>query len=376
MTPFLKSSVLSDNDLTVTMLLDNAVLGNDLDCQNCDLRNIALMLPPPTNLVGIDDPRLSGAREVPDGSVTNDSVNATAGIAQSKLNLDGVIPADWLATGPLSFASDRKAAQGDLVEHVANRGASDGYAALDADGKVVSVVFDDGPATGSVNSVGMTVPDPLFITGSPITGSGTFHVNWKQCPHNAWFGSDGTLDFQHHEFIYPFYVTDHIEGGLLGGQPCSKFTTGTFARARLPEVKHGAIHNRGVLPAPGATGPTMYFGRDTLWHHFVVNDPALVYQPGMENPTITLDWWEIRKAHITIRCLTKGANLFYRVTAEGHVQGAFKEVLHDDTPDDPHITLQVNEHDFIEAYAAKPGYTNSDIEEWEVITPITDLELS
>ena len=373
----MRSFLQSSDDLSVGIVLDNAVLGNDLDCQNFDLRNVALMLPPPANLVGIDDPRLSGPRAVPDGSVTDESVNATAGIVQSKLNLNGVIPAAWLAN-VLSSASDRLAAKGNLTEHAANKDAINGYAGLDADGKATTVGFTAGAATGNVTSIGMIVPDPFFMTGSPIVGSGTLTADWKACPHNAWFGSDGTLDFQHHEFIYPFYVTDHIESNLLGGQPASKFTSGTFARARLPQAKwvaSGSLHNRGVIPDPG-TGPAdMYLGRDMTWRHFVVNDPALVYQPVVDDVTIVLDWWEPGKAHITIRSLVKGSVLFYRVTAEGDTHLGFHEAIHEDTPDDIHITLAVNEHDFIEAYASKAGYTNSDIEEWEVITPITDLEL-
>ena len=146
----------------------------------------------------------------------------------------------------------------------------------------------------------------------------------------------------------------------------------------------GTGHAKGMVPDPGETSPNNYLGRDMQWHHFVVNDPALAHQPHVPDVTIVLDWWEAHepttndpslvKAHVTIRTLLKDAHLFYRVTPQHVIHpDDFQEVLHDKTPDDPHITLEVNEFDFIEAYSAKQGYTNSDIEQWRVMTPISDL---
>ena len=361
----------------MTPILENAGLTSDLDCQNYSLKNIRLMTPVPENLVAINDPRLTGGRMVPDGSVTDDSVNATAAIDQSKLSLNGVIPPSWV-TGVALIGHTPKAAAGNLAEFQSRKNVANGYAGLDSVGKVAAPHFAAGPATGSLTQIGIAVPDPYTVTPANISSSGTFAVHWKTAPANMWFGSDGTLDFQHHEFIYPFYVTGDIEGGLLGGVPCSKFVSGAFPVARWPLAKYGSVHNQGMVPDPGSTGAAnMYLARDMTYKNFVVNDPAVVYQPRISNPTIVLDDWDRAGAvDITIRTRQKGAFLFYRVTPQGSSPGSFKEVLHGSTPDDIHITLTVNEHAFIEAYAAKQGYINSDIEEWTVITPLTDLGLS
>ena len=368
----------------MTPILENAELTSDLDCQNYSLKNVGAMIPAPGNLVSIDDPRLTGGRMVPDGSVTNDSVNATAGITQDKLALNGVIPPSWV-TGVALLGHTPKAADGSLAEFQSRKGAPNGYAALDSNSKVAAPHFAAGPATGTLTQIGMVVPDPYTVTPASISSSGTFAVHWKTAPANMWFGSDGTLDFQHHEFIYPFYVTGDLEGGLTGGLPCSKFTSGVFpVVSRWPvaqrgTVDNGHIHHQGMVPDPGATGAgNMYLARDMSYKHFVVNDPAVVYMPTIPNPTIVLDDWDLPglTVAITIRTRLKGAFLFYRRTPQGSAPGSFKQALHPATPDDIHITLKVNEHDFIEAYAAKQGYINSDIEEWTVITPLTDLGLS
>jgi len=368
----------------MTPVLENAVLANNLDCQNYDLKNVGMVTPVPDNLVGIDDPRLDGGRPPAPGSVTDDSVNASAAIDQSKLAFLGTMPGTWLVYSPLLDPEilSTRAVGGSAAEFLSRKGANNGYAALDANGKIPVAHFTPGDAIGALTDIGMTVRPPLNVQPGHITTSGTFAIHWTAPTSRGWFGSDGTFDPQHHEFIYPFFVNQAFNAGMFS-LPCSKFTAGTIPLARLPIVKPPGVTGGpapGLVPDPGANGsPLNYLGRDTLWHHFTITNPALAMQPKVPDVTIVLDWWEAHtpttadpslvKAHVTIRTLLKDAHLFYRINNADD----FTEALHDKTPDDPHITLEVNEFDFIEAYAAKQGYNNSDIEEWTVFTPISDL---
>jgi hypothetical protein len=374
----------------MTPILENAVLANDLDCQNFSIRNVGLMIPVPDNLVAIDDPRLTEGRPPVDGSVTDGSVNAAAAIDQSKINFNGVIPPPWLTDG-LVFISDAPvAARGNKAELLSRKGAHNGYAALDSGGKIPVAHFTPGDAVGSISSIGITIKPPLHVTPAQITSSGTFVFTWDHPTRSAWFGSDGTIDPQHHEFIYPFFVPYRFNPGMFS-LPCSKFTGGQFPHRFFPVALGKGVppvppstSRKGYVPDPGAAGPTMYLGRDMNWHHFVVNDPNAVHQPQVPDVTIVLDWWEkheptdddpaLVKAHVTIRTLMKDAHLFYRVIPQHVIHpDPFQEALYPDTPDDPHITIEVDEFETIEAYAAKQGYNNSDIETWTVMTPISDL---
>jgi hypothetical protein len=379
----------------MTPILENAFLSSDLDCQNFDIKNVGLLDPVPEGLVEIDDVRLKGGRNPPAGSVTNDSVNATAAIDQSKLNLNGPVPDSFFYAG--GDVEKRKAAKGELAEFVSRKGAPNGYAALDADGKVAPSAFTPGDAVGSITSIGMRFKNiwsrnPMTVHPQTITTSGIFNVTWLSPTVRCWFGSDGTLDPQHHEFTYPFFVTHTIEVNMVS-IPASKFNAGVVLRARLPLARGVGVPppagqtRIGMAPDPGHTGGrNMYLGRDMNWHQFHVNDPARAHQPQAPDVTITLDWWEASpiipaeplnvKAHVTIRSLLRGSFLFYRVTPFGdQTPDAFQRVLHPDTPDDIHISIEVNDYDTVEAYAAKQGYNNSEIEEWTVITPISDLKL-
>ena len=368
----------------MTPILENAELSTDLDCQNFDIRNVIAMEPVPDGLVGLNDPRLTGGRQPVDGSVTDYHVNATAAIDQSKLNLNGGIPLKFTGTAA------GRAARGNLVERLVNKGAPNGYAALGSDGKISAAHFTPGDAIGALTSIGITVKVPLHVHPAQITSSGTFVFTWDHPSTHAWFGSDGTVDFQHHEFIYPFFVT-HPFNVEMFSLPCSKFTGGIFPYRRFPVALGVGVppvppstSRKGYVPNPGASGPTMYLGRDMLWHHFVINDPNLVHQPPVPDVTIVLDWWEkheptgddpaLVKARVTIRSLLKDAHLFYRVIPQHIIHpDPFQEANYDDTPGDAHITIEVDEFETIEAYAAKQGYNNSDIETWTVFTPISDL---
>src|SRR5678816_3632664 len=135
-------------------LLQEAVLGTDIDFDGFSLLNVDEMLPVPSNLVDLSDARLDDPRTPPAGSVTNAKVAATADIVQSKLNLNGNIPTGWLSTGALDLDNSVKAAKGSLVERMANKNVASGYAGLDANSRVaVGQLPSTGPAAGTVNDV-------------------------------------------------------------------------------------------------------------------------------------------------------------------------------------------------------------------------------
>jgi hypothetical protein len=85
-------------------LLENAELVTDLDCDWHALINLGDFIPVPPPLIGSDDPRLSDPRQMLDGSVTDESVADNAGIQQHKLNLNGLIPSNYLLdpNGPVT----------------------------------------------------------------------------------------------------------------------------------------------------------------------------------------------------------------------------------------------------------------------------------
>src|SRR5262252_2213890 len=153
-------------------LLESAKLATDLDANLFAFLNLGAVSPPPPNLAPSTDPRLTDAREPLPGSVTDASVAVGAGIVQSKLNLDGNIPPAWLGFGS-GFA-----APGDLVEYVANKGQPNGYASLDSGGKIPAGQVPTAVGTGTVTSIGITMPAQFSISGSPVTGAGTLGVSW------------------------------------------------------------------------------------------------------------------------------------------------------------------------------------------------------
>ena len=282
----------------MTPILENAVLSTDLDCGNYSLRNIGLLDPVPDNLVALDDPRLTGGRIPASGSVTNDSVNAAAEIDQSKLNLNLNIPSDWTIGAVPPGDGVPRAAAGDAAELLSRKGAPNGYAALGSDGKLPVGHVAAGAAVGTVTSISIhfvvrpPVPPPMAVTPQQISSSGVFNFHWNNPASMSWFGSDGTLDTQHQSFCYPFFVTD--KPFPIVNFPCSKFTSGKLKLARIPVAKPlGAGSAPGAVPDPGATGSGhMYLGRNLQWQHFLVNDPALAYQPKVPDVTIVLDWWD------------------------------------------------------------------------------------
>src|SRR4029077_12677742 len=142
-----------------------------------------------------------------------------------------------------------------------------------------------------------------------------------------------------------------------------KFTTGVFDTDRLPvAVGLGPDHQGGIVPDPGLDGRAGdYLGRDMQWRPFV---QEIAYQPRVPNVLITNVFpvsdtgpFSLASSHfsITIHSNLPGSFLFYRVNG-----GIFLEV-HSDSK-----TFVAALNDFIEAYAAKPGYNNSVIASYKV----------
>src|ERR1043165_1644705 len=134
-------------------LIENGKLVTPLDCNGKIILNVKSVSPLPPGVIDTTDSRLSDKRNPVDGSVTDASVAATANIVQSKVNLDGTMPSAWIGSG------SNQAAQGDLVERVANKGSNSGYVALDANGQLaVGNLPSTGPEIGTVTMVGKINP--------------------------------------------------------------------------------------------------------------------------------------------------------------------------------------------------------------------------
>jgi hypothetical protein len=166
----------------MTPIIEDTILGSDLDCRFYDLLNVKSLQPIPPNLATSDDIRLTDERLPLPGSVTDESVAIDAGIVQSKLNLDGDVPPAWIGT------ASGMAAQGDLAEYLANKDQPNGYAGLDSTGKIPPNILPAGVGTGSVTSVGLSMPPHFLVTGSPVTGAGTISSVWNTVADLSWFG--------------------------------------------------------------------------------------------------------------------------------------------------------------------------------------------
>jgi hypothetical protein len=320
--------------------LENALLATNLDCNDFVLRNVALLLPVPPPLLDAGDQRLNDQRVPPEGSVTNESVSPVADIAQSKLNLNGNLPSGWLG------ASSKQAAQGDLVERVANKNAPNGYPGIDVNGRVASSVISTGAAAGTVNLVGLHMPTVFGLQSVPVIDSGQLTQGWGLVDNNTYFGVMGGT---------PSFLPSPIPAALLPGIDASKFTTGNVLPSMLPlATGMGSGHAAGAIPDPGLDGsPNNYLGRDMTWRPFVL---ILAYQPFATPPEIKVGIGVGTSfSNVVIRSKLAGSNLFYRVNG-----GAFIEVVPAD-PNDIKISLSLASGDFVEAYAARDGYNNSTI---------------
>jgi hypothetical protein len=342
----------------MTPVLENCVLRSNLDGRNFALRNFSRILPPPPPAVAINDPRLSDGRAITPGTVTDLSVAATAAIAQSKLNLNGSLPSAWLGIGA------NQAARGDLSERVANKGALNGYAALDSGGLIPPANVATGAGAGKVNTVALKMPAEFTVGGTnPVTASGSFSATWNNTPDKSWFGVNGMLTLG--PSLVPSFLSGLLPTQLLPTLDASKFTSGTFTILRLPVAAGlGAAHAVGILPDPGAKGdPNDYLGRDMQWHAF---KSYISLQPTVPNVHITFNSQKGALCSITISSPLAGSVLFYRVNG-----GVFLEVHSADSAGTASnsITLSLLAGDFIEAYASRAGYNNSAIATYTV-TPL------
>ena len=261
----------------MTPVIEDAVLGSDLDGQFYSLLNVKSLDPVPPNLATSDDARLTDVREPIPGSVTNASVADDAAIDQSKLALNGQIPTAWLG----SVAGT--AAQGDLAEYLANKNQPGGYAGLDATGKIPVSNLPDAVGLATVTSVGLSMPPQFIVNGpNPITGSGTWSVIWADMGGPGWFGSLAGGP--------PAYQFDPLPVALVPNVDTSQINSGVMATARLPVfIGVGPTHAIGMVPDPGPTGsgilPTDYLGRDAAWH--TAPTISVGYQTTLPAPVLT-----------------------------------------------------------------------------------------
>lgn len=342
--------------------LENASLISDLDANNQTLRNCDQLLPVPLGLVGIDDVRLTNQRTPTSGSVTNAKVSDTAGISQSKLSLDGQIPASWMGSGAT------QAAQGNLVERAANKNTVGGYVGLDANGQVpMSRLPTTGPQTGTVTNVGLKMPSELSVSGSPITTSGNFTVSLVNQPDKSWFGCDGPTPYG--GFFLPSFKVKELPIVLIPDFSATKILTGTLNIERCPVMEGlGLGHSQGMVPdtGDGTTGHLEdYLGRDGKWRHFDKDNPI---QPTVPNVVISVLSYSGNKAVVSLQEKLSGASLFYRVfNASVSVGGLFSEASI--TPGSGGFTLTLLQNQTVQCYSAKAGYNNSEITQYTVIIP-------
>jgi hypothetical protein len=322
-------------------IIEDAILGTDLNGDFHDLLNVKALVPVPVNLASSDHSGLSDSRPPLPGSVTNDSVAASAAIVQSKLSLDGVIPTAWLGT------SSTTAARGDLAEYVSSKNQPGGYAGLDGTGKVAPAFLPASAGTGTVTSVGLTMPAQFSVTGSPVTGAGTLAVSWAAVADLSWFGNkSGGL-------AAPQFYTTPLPTSLIPDLDTSIVTSGVFSAARLPvAVGLGSSHAPGAVPDPGdGSGgalATDYLARDMSYKAAPSIGPT--YQPTLPNPVI-VPTGVVNPVPVTISCAVSDAVIFYSITSAvtGFIEFPGAGYVHVTSPGN------------IWAYAAHPGYNNSSV---------------
>ncbi len=322
--------------------LENAQLLSDLDCGSFDLLNVGSLLPVPLNLVATNDARLHDARSPLDGSVTNASVASGAGIVQSKLTLDGMIPTAWLGN------TSTTAAQGDLAEYIPHKGQPGGYASLDGTGKVPADQLPSDAGTGTATSVGLTMPGEFGVTSSPVTTSGTIAVAWNNEAAYSWFGNETGSS------AVPHFITAPLPAALLTDLPASKVTTGVFVPALLPiAVGVGGSHAPGAVPDPGASGGTTdYLARNMTYQPL----PAVIptYQPTVPDPILTAGYPAYEGTLYSVFESLTGVSLFYALTSPFIVLYVWQEL-----PETNYVIVPSGQ--VLHVYGAKAGYNNSNI---------------
>lgn len=342
-------------------LLDNCKLATDLDFDGFSVKNSGKFLPVPSNAVGTDDPRLIDQRNILNGTVTNASVASTAAIDQSKLDLNGNIPTVWLGNTSI------QAAQGNLVQLASLKGANNGYAALDANGRILaSNMPSTGPQSGTVGAVSLSLPSKEFnvTTSSLVSGAGTLTAAWQNQPDNSWFGVFGPLGTSPLADV-PSFLTKQIPMDIMPDIDASKFTSGIFPVAMLPiVVGMGVGHAKGLLPDPNPAkgepaNASDYLGRDGKWKPMQI---SVTYQPTLPDVQIILQTYiGTDTASILITCSNKKALIFYLQ------EPTYSNTPYMETQNPTVLSLAVGT--IIHAYSAKAGYNNSGITTYTVPPP-------
>src|SRR5262252_2213932 len=136
--------------------LENAQLVTDLDFKDKNLLHSGHWTPAPGNLVGEDDSRLSDARPVKDGTVSNESVAVDAAIDQGKFHFIPNPPSSSIGTSP------EQAADGGAVQQSIAKGSVDGYAELDVNAQLPSAQVA-ATTTGTLKVLELVFPPELGL---------------------------------------------------------------------------------------------------------------------------------------------------------------------------------------------------------------------
>ena len=326
--------------------IDNALLLQDLDANHFFIRHPGVVDDP--NLLHEGDVRLSDARNILPGTVTNESITEDAAIDQTKLNFSGLIPSIWLGTG------EGQAAAGNAVQYNFLKDQPNGYPSLDATtGKMPSgstPLF----GTGSLVDVQLELPPHEFTV--ILTSVGTtrsFAAYWLAQPPATFLGNmtGGS--------VVPTFDSPSFAIASIPNIDASKVTSEMFPLSQLPiAVGVGAGHSAGILPTPGATTgtnqPTDYVGRDMLYHPMAISQPD---QPDLPAPTISVQSYYFSQAYINIAANNiLDVNMFYKLDND-----PFVEVTT--------LPLLVPIGTVVSAYIAKVGYNNSPIFMYTVPAP-------
>jgi hypothetical protein len=321
---------------------DNAVLLTDLDAQGFDLVNVGFL--DENNLVTNDDIRLYDPRPVLDGSVTDDSVSEDANIVQSKLSLNGTIPAAWL--GAVNTTEYPIAARGDLPEKIASKNVANGYPGLDANGRMLASTVPPGPGSGTLSSISLLVPDGMFVRGGAGPPAVIFDVFWYSVQPICWFGINATTPVH----AYPSFNVDPFPSTFVPNLSGTNFATGTFDTDQLPvAIGVGGTHSPGVVPDPGNVRdgqPGDYLARDMTYKPM---STGIAYQPTLTGPSITFLYYEGLNAMVYLTSTIPGVSLFYSLN-----NGVFTQIQNQQgflVPAGTHLSV----------YAAKIGWNNSTI---------------
>jgi hypothetical protein len=326
--------------------IDNALLLQDLDADGHFVRHPGVIDDP--DLLHEGDDRLTDARNILPGTVTNESIAPDAAIDQQKINFSGQIPSAWLGTG------ENQAAKGNEVLYNYLKGQPNGYAGLDdVTGKMPSgstPLF----GTGSLVDIQLEMPPHEFtVVATSVGTTRDFTAYWLAQPPATFFGNmAGVSDA-------PTFESPSFGIASIPDIDASKVTSEVFPLNQLPvAVGVGAGHSAGVLPttgtASGSNQPTDYLGRDMLYHPMAITLPE---QPDLPAPTITIQSYYLTQAYVNIAANNiLDVNMFYKLDDD-----PFVEVTT--------LPLLVPIGTVVSAYVAKVGYNNSPIYMFTVPIP-------